>query len=99
MQVAYSAVGETEVPKDAEMIGKAVLKLGGGRLTKESKIDLSVGIELKCKVSESTKDGHIATVYSSSEEKAKKAVETVLKAYTLSDERQPVPKLLHACVD
>ncbi len=84
---------------DAEMIGKAVLKLGGGRLTKESKIDLSVGIELKCKVSESTKDGHIATVYSSSEEKAKKAVETVLKAYTLSDERQPVPKLLHACVD
>ncbi len=84
---------------DAEMIGKAVLILGGGRLTKESKIDLSVGIELKCKVSESTKDGHIATVYSSSEEKAKKAVETVLKAYTLSDERQPVPKLLYACVD
>jgi len=53
---------------DALGIGMASLKLGGGRVTKESEVDLSVGVELRKKVGDGVKDGDIlAMVHAASE--------------------------------
>ena len=68
----------------ADDIGKAALVLGAGRETKESKIDLSVGIVLHKKIGDFVKKGEaIATVYASSAEKQKVSVKMVLDAYEI----------------
>ena len=56
----------------AEEIGLASLILGGGRITKESEIDLSVGILLHKKRGDQVHPGDVlATVYANDMEKAK----------------------------
>ena len=56
---------------EADEIGTAAMVLGAGRATKESEIDLAVGIVLKKKVGDFVKKGEsIATVYSNTEELA-----------------------------
>lgn len=68
-------------------IGMTSLILGGGRRTKESSIDLTVGIRL-CKhlgdkISESEQ---IAVLYANDEEKLLEAEKRFIKAYTISKE-------------
>ena len=49
---------------DALGIGMASLKLGGGRVTKESRVDLGVGVQLHKKVGDYVEAGEaVATVY------------------------------------
>ncbi|CEG22561.1 Pyrimidine-nucleoside phosphorylase [Planococcus massiliensis] len=56
---------------EADEIGTAAMVLGAGRATKESEIDLAVGIVLKKKVGDFVKKGEsIATIYSNTEELA-----------------------------
>lgn len=67
-------------------IGICSLILGGGRETKESTIDLSVGLVLTHKKGDFVKEGEtLATFYANNQEKLDLAVERFLKAYTFSD--------------
>ncbi len=75
----------------AEDIGIACMTLGGGRETKESEIDLSVGIILKKKNTDAVKSGDVlATVYGNDASKVEKAVSMIKNAYEISSE--PVEK-------
>ena len=72
-------------------IGIVSLILGGGRETKESAIDLSVGLVLHKKVGDSVEKGEtLATIYANDREKLAAARERFLKAYTIAD--TPVAK-------
>jgi pyrimidine-nucleoside phosphorylase len=71
----------------ADDIGIAALVLGAGRETKESIIDLSVGIVLHKKIGDFVKKGEaIATIYANSAEKQKTSVKMVLDAYEIVQE-------------
>ena len=75
-------------------IGICCLMLGGGRETKESKIDLSVGFVIHKKVGDYVRLGEsLATMYYNDEEKAKAALERFQKAYSFSSEK-PLPSKL-----
>lgn len=74
---------------EAEEIGSACLILGGGRETKESVIDLSVGMVLKKKTGDPVKKGEpLAVFYANSREKLDEAKKRYLNACTFS-ETQP----------
>ena len=71
----------------AEEIGLANLMLGGGRLTKESSIDLSVGILLHKKCGDLVHPGEtLATIYANDMEKAKGAYGKIVCAYQMQSE-------------
>lgn len=71
----------------AEEIGMASLVLGGGRLTKESEVDLSVGILLNKKRGDVVHPGEaLATIYANDMEKAKDAYGRIVRAYEISSE-------------
>ena len=75
---------------ECDEIGICSLILGGGRETKDSVIDLSVGLILVKKVGDLVKEGDIlATIYYNDETKAKACEERFMKAYHIS-EMQPV---------
>lgn len=70
---------------DTEQAGLASLVLGGGRETKDSEIDLSVGIVLKKKVGDRVvKDDVVATIHANDIEKLKQAKEKLEIAYEFS---------------
>jgi len=69
-------------------IGSCCLMLGGGRETKESDIDLSVGFILHKKVCDYVHAGEsLATMYYNDKAKADAAKERFLKAYTISTDK------------
>lgn len=78
---------------DCEEVGICSLLLGGGRETKESVIDLSVGIVLLKKKGDYVKRGEaLALLYANDREKLRNALTRLLGAYELSDEKPgPVP--------
>lgn len=74
---------------DCEEIGICSLILGGGRETKDSVIDLSVGLVLNKKVGDYVAAGEaLATIYANDREKLVSAKERFLAAYHFAD--QPV---------
>lgn len=93
-----SIVEEIEAPKDGyvshiacDEIGICSLILGGGRETKESEIDLAVGLELHKKVGDAVKQGDsLATIHANDREKLAAAKKRFLEAYRFSD--TPVSK-------
>lgn len=71
----------------AEEIGLANLMLGGGRLTKASDIDLTVGILLHKKRKDQVHPGEvIATIYANDMAKAKDAYGKIVCAYQIQSE-------------
>ncbi len=69
-------------------IGVCSLLLGGGRETKQSEIDLSVGVVLEKKVGDYVNEGEpLAYLHGNDEEKCRAAEERFLKAYTFSEEQ------------
>lgn len=71
----------------AEEIGLASLILGGGRVAKDSPIDLSVGILLHKKRGQTVQPGEaLATVYANDMEKAKEAYGKIVRAYSILPE-------------
>ncbi len=69
---------------EAEGVGLVAMHLGGGRITKESKIDLSVGVVLHKKLSDWVEKGDsLATIHAASEEAAQKAAEELLACYRI----------------
>ena len=77
---------------DAEGIGLVSLHLGGGRATKESVIDLSVGVVLEKKVGAPVKRGDcLAVIHATNEESAAAAADMLRACYTITPE-PPEPR-------
>lgn len=72
---------------DTEEIGKISLLLGGGRLTKDSMIDLSVGIILCRKKGDKIKAGEpLAQLHANQKEKLNEAALRIKKAFHIQEE-------------
>jgi len=72
----------------ADDIGRAALVLGAGRETKESIIDLAVGIVLHKKIGDFVCKGEaIATIYANDDEKQKLSTKMILDAYEIVKEK------------
>ena len=68
-------------------VGMVNLILGGGRATKESEIDLAVGIDIRKHIGDYvTKDDIFAYIHADDEKVIDEAKERLIGAYTLSDE-------------
>lgn len=79
---------------EAEQVGVAAMVLGAGRETKESNIDLAVGIKLHKKVGDEVETGEsLATLYVNDETKTAQARDMVLGAYKI-EPSPPVPRKL-----
>ncbi|NLL00156.1 MAG: pyrimidine-nucleoside phosphorylase [Clostridiales bacterium] len=80
-------------------IGMASSILGGGRITKDSKIDLSVGIVINKKLGDKvSKNETIATLYANDDQKRKDAKKRLLNAYTISKEKIKKPPYIYCIV-
>ena len=81
-------------------VGVTSLILGGGRETKESVIDLSVGIILKKKIGDKVNKGDIiALLYANDKNKVKEAEEKLLSAYDFSDKKPEEIKLIKRIIE
>lgn len=70
----------------AEAFGLIAMELGAGRATKESEIDLAVGIVLNKKRGERVNKGDVlAYIHSNNEEKTKKARKSILENIVIED--------------
>ncbi|WP_342600824.1 pyrimidine-nucleoside phosphorylase [Psychrobacillus sp. FSL H8-0483] len=83
---------------EADEVGTAAMLLGAGRATKESEIDLAVGIKLNKKVGDSVKKGEsLATIHANSEN-----VEEVLNKLTqfieIESTRKEAPPLIYEII-
>lgn len=98
-----SIVQEIDAPADGyiqgivcDEIGICSLILGGGRETKESEIDLSVGLVLHKKVGDAVRKGEsLATIYANDQAKLDAAADRFLQAYTIDGslvEKKPLIK-------
>ncbi|MCB8943518.1 MAG: thymidine phosphorylase [Ardenticatenaceae bacterium] len=75
-------------------IGWAVVRLGGGRLTKDDKIDHAVGLLLPTKIGDKVEENQeIGLIHANDKEKLEQAREEILAAIQWSDE--PVEPLPH----
>ena len=84
---------------ECDEVGICCLILGGGRETKESTIDLSVGILLHKKVGDYVKCGEsLATFHANDAEKCAQAKERFLSAYTIGKEKPPVRPLIYEVI-
>lgn len=85
---------------EADEVGMSALELGAGRATKDSVIDLAVGIDLIKKVGDKVEIGDtIAIIYSNDGDKTERAVERLLNAYTFSDKETLPSKLIYGIVN
>lgn len=85
----------------AEEIGVAAMLLGAGRETKESVIDLAVGIHLSKKVSDAVEQGEtlaVLHVNNASESKISEAKNKVVEAYRITSEPVAPQPLIYALV-
>ena len=72
----------------ADDVGLVSLLLGGGRATKESEIDLSVGLVLHKKVGDAVSVGErLATVHAADKAAAEKAAAALKKCYTIARDK------------
>ncbi len=84
---------------DAEGVGLVSMRLGGGRITKESEIDLSVGVVLHKKVGDKIKVGDsIGTVCAASAEAAQAGAEQLLACFTIRPEPVERPPFIKGIV-
>lgn len=83
----------------AEEIGLVSMHLGGGRATKESEIDLSVGVVLHKKVGDYVAAGEsLATIHAASLEAAEQAADMLRGCYTLTVEKAEKPAFIKAII-
>ena len=85
---------------DCEKVGLISMHLGGGRVTKESEIDLSVGLVLDKKVGDRVEKGEsLGTIHASTEEKAREAAELLRACCTFSDTPVERPKFIKEIIE
>ncbi len=81
-------------------VGICSLILGGGRETKESEIDLSVGITLNKKVGEYVSEGEVlAYIHANDREKLSACKDRLLAAYRLGDTKPDIENVIKGIVD
>lgn len=96
--VKAEADGYVQAIKTDE-VGMASMVLGGGRATKESKIDLSVGILIHKKLGDKvSKNEPIVTLYANDDEKRKEAKKRILNAYVIGKEKPVRPPYIYSIV-
>lgn len=79
----------------ADEIGTAAMLLGAGRATKESEIDLAVGLLLKKKIGDQVQVGEsIVTIYSNFEN-VQEVKEKIYNSITITKEKVSAPILVH----
>lgn len=84
---------------ESDRVGISAMKLGGGRETKESPIDLSVGILINKKVGNKVEKGEkIATLYANDREKLAAAITELEQAYSYSVTPVEKPKLIKTVI-
>jgi pyrimidine-nucleoside phosphorylase len=87
----------------AEAVGVGAMLLGAGRETKESIIDLAVGIVLEKKVGEKVEKGEtIAVIHANADPSSEKVLavkKTILNAYHIKPEQKEKPSLIEGFVD
>lgn len=85
---------------DAEALGRAAMKLGAGRETKDSKIDLSAGIVLRVKTGDRVQSGDVlAELHSNLSQEAVDAVAAEVQASITITDAAPDPQpLIYAVV-
>jgi pyrimidine-nucleoside phosphorylase len=80
-------------------IGMTSLILGGGRETKESDIDLTVGMKIHKKIGDHVEVGTpLATLYANDMEKLAAAKERFLNSYTITAQKVEVPNHIYGIV-
>ena len=83
----------------AEDVGLVSMHLGGGRATKDSVIDLSVGVELNKKVGDYVEKGEsLAAIHAATEEKARQAAVLLRRCYEIAPEPVQRGKFIKAIV-
>ena len=84
---------------ESDRVGISAMKLGGGRETKESPIDLSVGILINKKVGDKVEKGEkIATLYANDGEKLAASITELELAYSYSVTPVEKPKLIKTVI-
>lgn len=85
---------------NAEEIGKIACGLGAGRIAKDDKIDMAVGIIVNKKVSDFVKkDEVIATAYINDKNKIQVTIEKVLEIYKISENKIEKPRSILEIID
>ncbi|RNB86888.1 pyrimidine-nucleoside phosphorylase [Brevibacillus fluminis] len=79
----------------AEEVGIAAMMLGAGRATKESQIDLAVGIVLHKKVGDAVQAGEALVTIHSNTENVAEVMEKVYGAYKIVNEKVTAPTLIY----
>lgn len=83
----------------ADGVGLVSMHLGGGRVTKDSEINLAVGVMLSKKVGDRVEPGDvIATIHAATLAKAREAADLLRGCYTLSDKPVKKPKFIKAII-
>lgn len=84
---------------DARAVGRVSMMLGGGRETKESGIDLGVGVVLRKKNGDAVTAGEtLAVIHARTKESAEKAAEALRACYTITAEQPRHPALIRGVV-
>lgn len=82
-----------------EEIGMTSLILGGGRQTKDSVIDLSVGIHIHKKLGDKVTEGEaLATIYANDANKLLEAKKRLLNAYVIGKEKPVIPPYIYSVI-
>ncbi|WP_066303775.1 pyrimidine-nucleoside phosphorylase [Bacillus sp. FJAT-29814] len=79
----------------AETVGTAAMMLGAGRATKESVIDLAVGVVLHKKVGDQVEAGESLVTIHSNKENVQEVIEKIYSAYKVTDEKVEQPTLIY----
>ncbi|HHT42727.1 MAG TPA: pyrimidine-nucleoside phosphorylase [Firmicutes bacterium] len=81
---------------DPLALGAAAMHLGAGRETKDSVIDLAVGIELKVGEGDYVGEGSVlAEIYANDQQRLTEALQTGLGAFRIGDEKPPARPLVY----
>ncbi len=83
---------------EAEDIGTAAMLLGAGRATKESEIDLAVGLVLRKKVGDAVEAGESLVTVHANTENIDAVIEKIYAHIHLSTEKVEAPKLIEAII-
>ncbi|MCM3163182.1 pyrimidine-nucleoside phosphorylase [Metabacillus litoralis] len=83
----------------ADSVGTAAMLLGAGRATKESEIDLAVGLVLNKKIGDSVKQGESLVTIHSNAENVEDVRKTLYESISVSNEEVKAPELIYATVE
>ncbi|MEK4699103.1 pyrimidine-nucleoside phosphorylase [Solibacillus sp. FSL R7-0668] len=83
---------------EADDIGTAAMLLGAGRATKESEIDLAVGLVLHKKVGDKVSQGESIMTIHANTENVEDVLEKIYAHFHISAEKVEAPKLIEAII-